>query len=180
MADADRMDTPEQAEFREYCRSWLADNHPGRPPVRLPQGALELSDPEALAWLKKWQKSAYDAGLIGCDYPVECGGGGKENFQNIANPKLLLSSFFAFSLKAYCLPYSSFLLPRFGHVSSPFCDACAFVCALLRSNWAGTSSISSGLGADQCKNFLRVVSVETRAHTVDIFVSFDTLTGYQP
>ena len=89
MSEADGKDTPEQAEFREYCRTWLADNHPGRPKVRLPQGALELNDPEAMAWLKQWQKSAYDAGLIGCDYPEECGGGGKENFQNIANHEMV-------------------------------------------------------------------------------------------
>jgi hypothetical protein len=36
MADSERKDTPEQAEFRAYCRRWLADNHPGEPPVRLP------------------------------------------------------------------------------------------------------------------------------------------------
>ncbi len=88
MADADRTDTPEQAEFRAYCRDWLAANHPGRPPVQLPQGALELSDPEALAWLQKWQKSAYDAGLVGCDYPKEVGGGGRQNCQAIANAEM--------------------------------------------------------------------------------------------
>ena len=89
MAAADRVDSPEQAEFRAYCRGWLEENHPGRPDVKLPQGALELSDPDALAWLQKWQKSAYDAGLIGCDYPVDCGGGGKENCQAIANQEML-------------------------------------------------------------------------------------------
>ena len=45
-------DTPEQAEFRAYCKEWLANNHPGQPPVHIPQGALELSDPDALAWLQ--------------------------------------------------------------------------------------------------------------------------------
>ena len=39
-------------------------------------------------WLKAWQKSAYDAGLIGCDYPVEHGGGGKDNCQAIANQEM--------------------------------------------------------------------------------------------
>ena len=70
-------DTPDQAEFRAYCKEWLASNHPGQPPVHIPQGALELSDPDALAWLQRWQKSAYDAGLVGADYPVESGGGGR-------------------------------------------------------------------------------------------------------
>ena len=81
-------DTPEQAEFRAYCQNWLAENHPGQPPVHIPLGALELSDPAAMEWLQKWQKSAYDAGLVGCDYSVESGGGGKENFQAIANQEM--------------------------------------------------------------------------------------------
>ena len=79
MSEAKKMDTPEQAAFRAHCKEWLASNHPGRPTVKLPLGALELSNPDALAWLQKWQKSAYDAGLIGCDYPKELGGGGMEN-----------------------------------------------------------------------------------------------------
>ena len=88
MSDAQKKDTPEQAEFRAYCQKWLADNHPGRPNVKLPQGALELSDPAALKWLQAWQKSAYDAGLIGCDYPTEVGGGGKTACQAIANHEM--------------------------------------------------------------------------------------------
>ncbi len=87
MADAGRKDTPEQAEFRAYCRKWLSENHPGRPPegAEIPQSALELNDTVAMSWLQEWQKSAYDAGLIGTDYSADCGGGGKENFQAIAN-----------------------------------------------------------------------------------------------
>jgi alkylation response protein AidB-like acyl-CoA dehydrogenase len=41
-----------------------------------------------MEWLQTWQKSAYDAGLIGCDYPVEYGGGGKDNCQSIANQEM--------------------------------------------------------------------------------------------
>ena len=77
MSDTEVKDTPEQAEFREYCRNWLADNHPGESPVHIPISALELSDPDTLVWLSKWQKSAYEAGLVGCDYSVEVGGGGR-------------------------------------------------------------------------------------------------------
>ena len=88
MSEAERRDTPEQAEFRAHCRSWLAENHPGKPPVHIPQGALELSDPAALEWLQAWQKSAYDAGLVGADYSVETGGGGKTNCQAIANQEM--------------------------------------------------------------------------------------------
>ncbi len=81
-------DTPEQAEFRAYCQNWLAENHPGQPPVHIPQGALELSDPAALEWLQKWQKSAYEAGMVGADYSKDCGGGGHEGFQAIANQEM--------------------------------------------------------------------------------------------
>lgn len=88
MSEAERIDSTEQAEFRAWCRQWLADNHPGRPPVHIPQGALELSNPAALEWLQAWQKSAYEAGLVGCDYSVDCGGGGKTNCQAIANQEM--------------------------------------------------------------------------------------------
>ena len=44
MSDAEKQDTPEQAEFRTHCQQWLAENHPGQPSVHIPQGALELSD----------------------------------------------------------------------------------------------------------------------------------------
>lgn len=88
MSDAQKKDSTEQAEFRAYCQDWLSNNHPGRPGVKLPQGALELSDPAALDWLQSWQKSAYDAGLIGCDYPTEVGGGGKTGCQAIANQEM--------------------------------------------------------------------------------------------
>ena len=54
----------------------------------LPLSALELSDPAALAYLQGWQKSAYDAGLIGCDYPKAFGGGGMDGCQAIANEEM--------------------------------------------------------------------------------------------
>ncbi len=88
MSDNQASDTPEQAEFRAQARAWLAANHPGRPPLRLPQGALEVSDPDALKWLSTWQKAAYEAGLVGCDYPTEVGGGGHSNCQTIANQEM--------------------------------------------------------------------------------------------
>jgi len=85
---AESKDTPEQAAFRAHCQHWLKENHPGQPPVAIPQGALELSDPAALQWLQQWQQSAYDAGLIGCDYATAVGGGGMENCQSIANQEM--------------------------------------------------------------------------------------------
>ncbi len=89
MAEQGAKDTPEQAQFREQARDWLADNTPGEPPVRLPLTPLEIMTSEQLDYLQAWQKAAYDAGLIGCDYPVEVGGGGRENCQRIANEEMM-------------------------------------------------------------------------------------------
>lgn len=89
MADDQGQDSAEQQEFREYCREWIAGNHPGEPPVRLPQSAIEIMTPEQMDYLQAWQKAAYDAGLVGCDYPVEAGGGGRSGCQRIANEELL-------------------------------------------------------------------------------------------
>jgi alkylation response protein AidB-like acyl-CoA dehydrogenase len=88
MSEGAKKDTEEQAEFRLHCRDWLQDNTPPKPTFRLPQGPLEIMTTEQLDYLCSWQKSAYDAGLIGCDYPVEYGGGGRENCQKIANQEM--------------------------------------------------------------------------------------------
>jgi alkylation response protein AidB-like acyl-CoA dehydrogenase len=85
---ADRKDTPEQAEFREHCRRWLAVNRPPPPPVRLPQSPIEVMTEEQRVWLCAWQKKAYEAGLLACDYPKEYGGGGHQGFQRIATNEL--------------------------------------------------------------------------------------------
>ena len=56
MTDAAQIDTPEQAEFRQYCRDWLADNTPGEPPVRLPLSPLEIMTPEQMASVDAWSR----------------------------------------------------------------------------------------------------------------------------
>ena len=89
MSDSASKDTPEQAAFRQYCRDWLQDNRPGEPPVRLPLTALEIMTAEQLSYLQDWQKSAYDAGLVGCDYPLDVGGGGRSDCQRIANEEMI-------------------------------------------------------------------------------------------
>ncbi|MAT93231.1 MAG: acyl-CoA dehydrogenase [Halioglobus sp.] len=89
MSESAAKDTPEQAQFREHCRQWLADNHPGEPPVRLPQSPLEIMTTEQLDYLQAWQKAAYDAGLVGCDYPEEVGGGGRNDCQRVANAEMI-------------------------------------------------------------------------------------------
>jgi alkylation response protein AidB-like acyl-CoA dehydrogenase len=57
--------------------------------VRLPISALEIMSKEQMDYLQRWQKSAYDAGLVGCDYPEAVGGGGRTNCQRVANEELL-------------------------------------------------------------------------------------------
>ncbi len=89
MSESTSKDTPEQATFRQYCRDWLQDNRPGEPTVRLPLSALEIMTPEQLSYLQQWQQSAYDAGLIGCDYPQDVGGGGRSDCQRIANEEMI-------------------------------------------------------------------------------------------
>lgn len=89
MTQSERQDSAEQAEFRAYCRDWIADNHPGEPPVRLPQSAIEIMSPAQMDYLQAWQKKAYDAGLVGCDYPEAVGGGGRTRCQRVANEELI-------------------------------------------------------------------------------------------
>jgi len=88
MADNDKRDSQEQAAFRAYCRDWLASNRPGEPPVRLPQSPLEIMTREQLDYLVSWQKAAYAAGLVGCDYPRDVGGGGRTDCQRVANEEM--------------------------------------------------------------------------------------------
>lgn len=91
MSESADKDSPEQAEFRQYCRDWLQDNKPAAPPIRLPLSPLEIMTEEQLCYLQAWQKSAYDAGLVGCDYPVAVGGGGRSDCQRIANEEMIRS-----------------------------------------------------------------------------------------
>lgn len=88
MAETERKDTPEQQQFREQCQEWLSRNVPERPAVRLPQTPIEILNNEQLDYLVSWQRQAYEAGLIGCDYPVAMGGAGRNNCQVIANEEM--------------------------------------------------------------------------------------------
>ena len=81
-------DSPEQAEFRQHCWEWLRNNPYPETDMRLPPSAMEIQKPEHMRYLQGWQKAAYDAGLVGCDYPVAVGGGGRSNCQHIANAEM--------------------------------------------------------------------------------------------
>jgi alkylation response protein AidB-like acyl-CoA dehydrogenase len=81
---SERRDTPEQAEFRAYCKRWLAEHRPAAPPSRLPEHAIEVTSEEHRKYLCAWQRQCYEAGLVACDYPKEYGGRGQTGFQRIA------------------------------------------------------------------------------------------------
>lgn len=85
---AERIDTPEQAEFREYCRKWLAENCPKPAPFRIPLSAIEVMTEEQRGYLHDWQKKCHAAGLVGTDYPKEYGGHGKTGMQSIASQEM--------------------------------------------------------------------------------------------
>lgn len=84
-----KRDTPEQQEFRGHCRDWLAANNPPLPNFKPVKSGVEVVTEEQLAYYRAWQKSAYDAGLVGCDYPVKYGGGGKTKCQSVANQEMM-------------------------------------------------------------------------------------------
>ena len=80
--------SPQHAEFDEYARRWLDENAPPPPPERLPLSPIEVMTVGQRDYLQDWQGRCYEAGLIGCDYPVEYGGRGQQGFQSIANQAL--------------------------------------------------------------------------------------------
>jgi alkylation response protein AidB-like acyl-CoA dehydrogenase len=86
------QETNEQKQFRHHCRDWLQANKPPATTMRLPPTPLVLMERDQLDYLARWQKSAYEAGLVGCDYPESCGGGGRSNCQRIANEEMLKAS----------------------------------------------------------------------------------------
>ena len=77
-------DSPEEQEFREGLRGWLADN--------LPEGwnTPEWREPEdRVAFLKEWTGKLHDAGYSGLSWPKEFGGAGAPlSFQAIAYEEL--------------------------------------------------------------------------------------------
>ena len=84
----ERTSTPEQREFREYCARWLAENKPPAPSFRLPIAPIEVMTVEQRDYLRAWQRRCWEAGLVGCDYPKEYGGGGHKGFQQIATQEM--------------------------------------------------------------------------------------------
>lgn len=89
----------DKQEFIEYCRDWLNDNRADKPDFRVPPGFLHITSSEEIEYFKNWQRRMYEAGLLGCDYPIEYGGQGKKGFQSIANKEMRRAG------TLYCITY---------------------------------------------------------------------------
>jgi alkylation response protein AidB-like acyl-CoA dehydrogenase len=64
--------TPAEEEFRGECQSWLDTHVP--PEWRDPVFRESLTNAEEIAFLKSWQRTLYDGGWVGLDWPREYGG----------------------------------------------------------------------------------------------------------
>jgi alkylation response protein AidB-like acyl-CoA dehydrogenase len=65
--------TSDQQAFRERVRAWLATNIPREWKTL---GSSEVPRPEAYVFLRKWQRTLFEAGYIGLTWPKESGGQG--------------------------------------------------------------------------------------------------------
>ncbi len=68
----DLHDSPSEAQFRQEVRGWLEANLPegwGTPEFEDPKDAAE-----EVAFLKTWQRTLFDGGWAGLDWPKEYGG----------------------------------------------------------------------------------------------------------
>lgn len=80
--------TPEQREFQQRARRWLAENRPPPPPLRLPLTPIEVMTEAQRDCLQEWQRRCYEAQLVGADIPREYGGFGHQGCQRIANQEM--------------------------------------------------------------------------------------------
>lgn len=67
--------SPEEQQFRAECRDWLYAN--------VPAEKRPLNATEALEFDKAWQRSLFDAGWAGINWPVEFGGRGFSIVQQV-------------------------------------------------------------------------------------------------
>ena len=65
--------TPDQETFRATVRSWLKTNMPRE---WKPTGSSEIPRAGQYDFLRRWQRTLFDAGYIGLTWPKEYGGGG--------------------------------------------------------------------------------------------------------
>jgi len=76
-------------EFRSEVAAWLKDNIPPEPNFLLPESFMEVGTDQQFEYLRKWQRSVYEAGYIGLAWPKEYGGGGMAQiYQDIATHEM--------------------------------------------------------------------------------------------
>jgi len=68
----DLHDSPDEARFRDEVRSWLEANLP--PGWRTPDFVEPSNADEEVTFLKAWQRTLFDGGWAGLDWPREYGG----------------------------------------------------------------------------------------------------------
>ncbi len=73
--------TPEQEQFRKEVRQWLEQNLPDD--LRGRGFAASRADRDAVAKLRAWQKTMYQAGYVGMDWPRDFGGRGASLVEQI-------------------------------------------------------------------------------------------------
>jgi alkylation response protein AidB-like acyl-CoA dehydrogenase len=76
MSAAAAADPPDLEAFRGEVRAFLAANCPAPPGFKMPQTFLEVESEPQLEYLRRWQRTLYEAGYLGFDVPVEYGGRG--------------------------------------------------------------------------------------------------------
>lgn len=76
-------------EFRKEVAAWLKANIPPEPKFLLPESFMEVGTDQQFEYLRKWQRSVYEAGYIGLAWPKEYGGGGlPQIYQDIATHEM--------------------------------------------------------------------------------------------
>src|SRR5438128_1152703 len=69
----DFSDSPEEAELRQECRSWLEEHAPIATGAR-PERDLEIGGGDYLARAKRWQATKFDGGFARISWEPEFGG----------------------------------------------------------------------------------------------------------
>ena len=86
-------DSAEQAEFRAYCREWVSKSKPGPFKGVMSNATHPRINSQAYQdYLVGWLNSAYEGGLVGCDYPKEYGGGGRTGCQESSGWRGLMAT----------------------------------------------------------------------------------------
>lgn len=86
------VDPPEEAvlaNFRRDLVAWLQANRPPAPDFLLPESFMEVGTEQQFEYLRRWQRSLYEAGYLGMAWPSAYGGGGlPQVYQEIVNAEL--------------------------------------------------------------------------------------------